>query len=74
MVNDPQAQANRMIRMVTDEGGTQPIVMPPVMFDEDAGPGNPAPNFGQHTNEVLAEIGGFTQERIAELRNSGAIA
>ena len=73
MVNDPQAQANRMIRMVTDEGGTQPIVMPPVMFNEDAGPGNPAPNFGQHTDEVLAEIAGFSADRITELRASGAI-
>ena len=73
MVNEPQAQANRMIRMVTDEGGTQPIVMPPVMFNEDAGPGNPAPNFGQHTDEVLAEIAGFSADRITELRASGAI-
>jgi crotonobetainyl-CoA:carnitine CoA-transferase CaiB-like acyl-CoA transferase len=44
------------------------------MFNEDAGPGNPAPNFAQHTNEVLAEIAGLTQERIHELRSSGAIA
>ncbi|MDD2858418.1 MAG: CoA transferase [Candidatus Nanopelagicales bacterium] len=74
MYDDPQAQANRMVRVPTDEPGTPAIVMPPVMFDEDAGPGNPAPDFGQHTDEILRDLAGYDDARIAELRASRVIA
>ncbi|MFA7324350.1 MAG: CoA transferase [Candidatus Nanopelagicales bacterium] len=74
MYEDPQVQANRMIRMVPDAKEIQPIVMPPVMFNEDSGPCNPAPDFGQHTDEVLREVAGMDAAKIAALRSAGAIA
>ena len=74
MFHDPMAQANGMVRVPTNEPGTPVVVMPPVMFDEDAGPGNPAPDFGQHTDEILTEIVGLDATRIQELRASRVIA
>ncbi|MDO8733304.1 MAG: CoA transferase [Actinomycetota bacterium] len=73
MYDDPQVQANRMIRMVPDAKEVQPIVMPPVMFNEDAGPCNPAPDFSEHTEEILRDIAGYDTTRIAALRAAGAI-
>ncbi|MDO8732616.1 MAG: CaiB/BaiF CoA-transferase family protein [Actinomycetota bacterium] len=73
MPEDTQVQANRMIRTATYGGRVQPIVMPPVMFNEDAGPCDPAPDFNQHTDEVLRDIAGYDSARIAALRDSGAI-
>ena len=73
MPDDVQIQANRMIRTVEYGGRQQPIVMPPVMFNEDAGPCDQAPDFSQHTDEVLSQIAGYDAAKIAELRTSGAI-
>ena len=53
--------------------GELPIVAPPVNLS--ATPGTirtAAPEFGQHTEEVLLEAG-YTWEEIAALRESGAI-
>lgn len=72
--DDAQVKPNRMIRMVTDAKETQAKVMPTVMFNEDAGLGNPAPEFGEHTDEILRKISGFDQARIAQMRASGAVA
>ena len=74
MYDDPQAQANRMIRIPTDEPGTPAIVMPPVMFDEDAGPGAAAPDFGADTDDILRDIVGLDAARIAELRAARIVA
>ena len=73
MPDDVQIQANRMIRPVTYGGRQQPIVMPPVMFNEDSGPCDQAPDFSQHTDEVLSQIAGYDDAQIAALRASGAI-
>jgi crotonobetainyl-CoA:carnitine CoA-transferase CaiB-like acyl-CoA transferase len=32
-----------------------------------------APEFGQHTEEVLLEVAGYTWEEIARLKDQGAI-
>jgi crotonobetainyl-CoA:carnitine CoA-transferase CaiB-like acyl-CoA transferase len=46
----------------------------PVKFGRTPGdPTRPAPAFGEHTDEVLAEIG-YSAEEIAALKESGAIA
>jgi len=74
MPDDVQVQANRMIRTVEYGDKSQPVVMPPVMFNEDAGPCNRAPDFSEHTNEVLRDIGGFDDAKIAALRSAGVIA
>lgn len=73
MLEDAQIQANRMIRRVSDSKEAQPIVMPPVMFNQDSGPCNPAPNFGEHTSEVLSEIAGYSSDQIESLRKAGAV-
>ena len=47
-------------------------LLPPFVFtDEEAAIGD-VPSIGQHTDEVLAEIG-FSAERIAEMRDRGAV-
>ena len=45
----------------------------PVRPDGEVAPSRPAPTFGQHTDEVLAELGVDAQQRDA-LRRSGVIA
>ena len=74
MYEDPQAIANGMVRVPSDEPGTPAVVMPPVMFDEDAGPGRPAPDFGADTDDILRDIVGLDAARIAELRASRIVA
>lgn len=74
MPDDPQVKANRMIRTFPDASGTQTFVMPPLMFNEDSGPGNRAPDFGEHTDEILREICGYDDPRISALRSVGDIA
>ncbi|CAB4900933.1 MAG: CoA transferase [Actinobacteria bacterium] len=74
MFDDPMAIANGMVRVPTNEPGTPVVVMPPLMFNEDAGPGSPAPDFGQHTDEILTKLVGLDAARIKELRASRIIA
>jgi crotonobetainyl-CoA:carnitine CoA-transferase CaiB-like acyl-CoA transferase len=73
--NDPQVIANDFI-MDYDHHTLGPIkvVGLPVKMSET--PGEviaEAPEFGQHTEEVLIELGGYTWEEITELRNKEAI-
>jgi crotonobetainyl-CoA:carnitine CoA-transferase CaiB-like acyl-CoA transferase len=71
---DPQVTANEMIVSVDHPTyGSMPIVGPAVNLH--ATPGSirwTAPEFGQHTEEVLLEAG-FTWEEIESLRRDGAI-
>jgi len=74
IANDPQVIANAMITTFEHPHlGQLPIVAPPVHLS--ATPGTiraAAPDYGQHTEEVLLEAG-FTWEEIGALRESGAI-
>jgi len=74
LVNDPQITANAMFTTLDHPShGPLPIVAPAVNLS--ATPGtirSPAPEFGQHTEEVLLQAG-FTWEEIGELRNQGVI-
>ncbi len=72
---DPQVIANEFI-IDYDHHTLGPIkvVGLPVKMSET--PGEviaEAPEFGQHTEEVLIELGGYTWEEITELRNKEAI-
>jgi len=45
----------------------------PVKFHKTPGRLGIAPKLGQHTDQVLAELGGYTAEEIAALRQEGVI-
>ncbi len=72
---DPQVIANRYIVEIDHPTGRRvAMANHPVRFSAAPGTGvqGPAPEFGQHTEEVLLEAG-LTWEEIAELREKGAI-
>jgi itaconate CoA-transferase len=70
--NHVQFEARDKWRTVRTEGGLVRVLLPPFVFtDEEAAIGD-VPSVGQHTDEVLAEIG-FSTERIAMMRDVGAV-
>jgi crotonobetainyl-CoA:carnitine CoA-transferase CaiB-like acyl-CoA transferase len=69
---DPQTIANGFIRTVEYPDGPVSLVVPPVLFDEEAGDPERAPDFCEHTDEVLLEAG-FGAEDIARFRKVGAV-
>ena len=70
---DEQARAAGMIRPVVDvTGAPQELVANPVQFDTTPPDLRRAPQFGEHTDELLAELG-VPEDRILELKISGAI-
>jgi crotonobetainyl-CoA:carnitine CoA-transferase CaiB-like acyl-CoA transferase len=64
---DPQVLANGFIKKVVDASGELSLVMPPIMFDEDTGDLDRAPDIGEHTTEVLSELG-LDADQIERLR------
>ena len=70
--NHVQFEARDKWRTVQTENGPVRALLPPFIFtDQEAAIGD-VPSVGQHTDEVLAEIG-FTPERIAAMRAAGAV-
>ncbi len=71
---DPQVIANGYLAAVERGDGTRfPLVASPVEFDETGAPLRPAPDLGQHTEEVLRELGLSWQE-IGAAKEAGAIS
>jgi crotonobetainyl-CoA:carnitine CoA-transferase CaiB-like acyl-CoA transferase len=72
-LNDPQSKPNGyLITNVDDQGVEYVMVAAPVQFDETPpGPGR-APEHGQHTEEILLELG-FDWDEIGKAKDSGAI-
>ena len=71
---DPQAAARDMVaRIPLPDGGTSPAPGNPIKLS-DAGPDTyaPPPSLGQHTRQVLADVLGYDEARIAVLLESGA--
>jgi len=67
---DPQVLANGYLQPVEYPTGTLSIPSPPVMFDAEPAPIRRAPDFGEHTDEVLRELG-YTDNDISRFRKDG---
>jgi crotonobetainyl-CoA:carnitine CoA-transferase CaiB-like acyl-CoA transferase len=72
LVDDVQVQANGYLSTVDRDGQTFDLVASPVQVDETAVALQPAPEHGQHTEEILLELG-LEWDEIAEGKASGAI-
>lgn len=74
-IADPQAiAAGCVVRTPTHDGGAIPAPAAPVRFPgADDGPKGPSPQPGEHTREVLAELG-YAEAEIDALFASGAAA
>ncbi|MFC7009801.1 CaiB/BaiF CoA transferase family protein [Halalkalicoccus salilacus] len=74
IVEDPHLDYRNMLNYVENRSFGKPkIPVPgmPIKFSGSDDPEiTPAPNLGEHTEEVLSEIGGFTQEEIDRIRRS----
>ncbi|MFC1533871.1 CaiB/BaiF CoA transferase family protein [Thermodesulfobacteriota bacterium] len=74
--NDPQVTENNYVVEYDFPalGGKTKTVGYPVNFHETpAGIQGPAPEFGQHTEEVLLELGGYTWDELTQLKEEEVI-
>jgi crotonobetainyl-CoA:carnitine CoA-transferase CaiB-like acyl-CoA transferase len=70
---DPALRANGVIAEVTDaEGERRELVASPVQFDEEPVSITRAPQFAEHTDEILRELGRSDDELI-KLKLAGAV-
>jgi crotonobetainyl-CoA:carnitine CoA-transferase CaiB-like acyl-CoA transferase len=73
LVDDPQVQANGYLgRVFRDDGKEYDLVANPVQMNETADPMVAAPEHGQHTEEILLELG-LDWDAIIAHKESGAI-
>ena len=73
LASDPQVVANGFMADIQDEvGRTLSLVAPPVQFDGARYETRRAPRHGEHTDEVLAEVG-YDMDEIIQLKIDGAI-
>ena len=70
---DPQTIARRMVREVGNHGETFKVIGHPVKYsDYDTQIELVAPKLGEHTRDIMAELG-YTEERINLLLEKGAV-
>ena len=73
IANDEALTANGRIAEIVDaEGHPQKLVASPVKFDDDRANLARAPQFAEHTDDVLRELG-IDDDRLIELKIAGAI-
>ena len=74
LLDDPQAHAaGCFVDTPMPDGTTGPTPSTPVDFSSDVcAPRSPSPEFGQHTEEVLLDLG-YDWDRIIALKESGSI-
>ncbi|MBB2773051.1 UNVERIFIED_ORG: crotonobetainyl-CoA:carnitine CoA-transferase CaiB-like acyl-CoA transferase [Mycolicibacterium obuense] len=71
--NDEALRANGRISEIVDaEGVSRELVANPVKFDDDPAALARAPQFAEHTDDVLRELG-IDDDRLIELKIAGAI-
>jgi crotonobetainyl-CoA:carnitine CoA-transferase CaiB-like acyl-CoA transferase len=71
--HDPQLRANGYIAPIVDaDGNTRELVANPVQFDETPATLRRAPQFAEHTDDILREIG-RTDDEIIALKITGAV-
>jgi crotonobetainyl-CoA:carnitine CoA-transferase CaiB-like acyl-CoA transferase len=70
--DDQQVVANGYIARVSTGTGDVALPTAPAQFDERPAAPAPAPEHGQHTEEILLELG-LTWAEIAALKESGAV-
>jgi len=74
VLEDPQVLANGYIpEVVYDDGRRTRLVAAPIQFDEQPPELSPAPELGQHTEEILLELG-YDWDVLGRLKASGAIS
>ena len=70
---DESLRANGLVAKVTDaEGVERELIAAPVLFDEENPTLTRAPQFAEHTDEILSELG-LDIERQLELKIAGAV-
>ena len=73
--NDPQVQANRYITEFDHPayGPTQVVGIPVGLSETPGAVERAAPEFGQHTEEILTEILGYSWDEVARLKDAEVI-
>jgi crotonobetainyl-CoA:carnitine CoA-transferase CaiB-like acyl-CoA transferase len=73
VLSDPQVVANGYLQDVKDANGNPFQLVPaPLQFNGETGDTRRAPGHGEHTDEVLGELG-LDMDQILELKISGAV-
>lgn len=73
VLDDPQVAANGYLMTVTDDAGKNyRTVSAPVQFDETPAPPSRAPEYGEHTETILLELG-MDWDDIIAAKEAGAI-
>ena len=72
-MDDPQVLANNYVQdVVATDGSTFKLVAAPVEFNDTPSHLTRAPDLGEHTDDVLQEVG-LDMEEIIDLKVKGAI-
>ncbi|MED5361801.1 MAG: CoA transferase, partial [Actinomycetota bacterium] len=77
MLTDPQFAARQLIERYEDEvlGADVPMAAPVPYFSRTPGRiASTGPELGQHTDKVLSEVAGYSDDQINQLRSQGIIA
>jgi crotonobetainyl-CoA:carnitine CoA-transferase CaiB-like acyl-CoA transferase len=72
LADDPQFQ-DRLPWIPKEQVGNDQVPSPIKLLDEELPLPTKAPDAGQHTDAVLAEVLGYDEAKIQELRESGAL-